>query len=269
MVLAARQGSNPRPAILAQLWGRAEGQGWLATAEPRAVVRVAHGHRSPVVIETARSLVEHLGRMGLRTELAEERAGVAEAVGVAGIALPELAVPAAWLDAFLLITVTGAGPHPDHRLGAVLDAQAEPLRRAGTKAAPGVLALEAHRLGASDLAIVCGEAGSEAWWLVSPSDVAAEMTVARAAGIDPRNLPLFRTLAVHESLPEGVAIDGDLPRLEGLVGSALAARVRRATWTARGVRAAVVRDAGMIRRNLGKVPNFIRRKLAARRPKAA
>jgi hypothetical protein len=45
--------------------------------------------------------------------------------------------------------------------------------------------------------------------------------------------------------------------------------VRRPLWAARGAGAAAVRDAAMIRRNLGKLPWFVRRKLAARRPKTA
>lgn len=268
-VLAARQGAASRPAALAQLWRRAEARGWFGSREPRAVVRVADRGRSALSLETARSLAEELTRRGMATELLEDRPVALETIGVTGVELPELTVPAAWLDAFLLVTVAVAGSDGDHRLGAILDAQAEPLRWAGTAAAPSVLALEAHRLGASDIAVVCGEDAGEAWWLVSPSDVAVEMTVARACGLEPRALPLLRRLAAHEVLPEEPAVEGDLPRLTGLVGSALAAHARRAGWTARATRAVVVRDAGMIRRNLGKVPNFIRRKLAARRPKTA
>lgn len=268
-VLAARQTGGARDAALTQLWRRVDARGWLATSELRVAVRIAEAHRSPLVAETARSLAEHLTRAGLKTELAEARPATMETVGVTGIALPELAIPADWLDAFLLITVTGAGSDRDHRLGAILDAQAEPLRWAGTQAAPAVLALEAHRLAASDLVVVCGEVGAEAWWLISPSDVAAEIAVARCCGLEPRALPLLQALATHESLPDAGPIDGELPRLRGLVGSALVAQLRRATWAARDTRAAMVRDARMIRRNLGKVPNFIRRKLAARRPKTA
>jgi hypothetical protein len=268
-VLGLRQADTAREAALARLCDRVESRGWLATTEPRVVVRVAEAHRSPVVVETAWSLVERFTRAGLPTELLDGPPAIPETIGVTGVMLPELRVPAAWLDAFLLVTVTGAGPHPDHRLGAILVAQTEPLRWAGTDGPPTSLALEAHRLGASDLVVVCGEAGSEAWWLVSPSDVAAEIALARVCGIDGRMLPLVEALAAHGSVPSVGAIEGVLPRLGGLVGSRLAARMRRPIWAAHGAGAAAVRDAAMIRRNLGKLPGFVRRKLAARRPKSA
>jgi hypothetical protein len=70
-------------------------------------------------------------------------------------------------------------------------------------------------------------------------------------------------------VPAVGGIEGALPRLGGLVGSGLAARMRRPLWAARGASAAAVRDAAMIRRNLGKLPGFVRRKLAARRPRSA
>lgn len=268
-VLAARQAGADPEAALAQLWERVAARGWLATAEPRVVVRVADARRSPLVVQTARSLVDRLARAGLRAELLDGRPAALETVGVAGVALPEVQVPAAWLDAFLLVTVTGVGPDPDHRLGAVLAAQSEPLRWAGTQGPPTALALEGHRLGASDLVVLCGEVAGEGWWMVSPSDVAAEIALARVCGIDGSTLPLMRALAAHEALPNVGPIDGVLPRLQGLAASALSARVRQPLWAARGVGAAAVRDAAMIRRNLGKVPGFVRRKLAARRPKTA
>jgi hypothetical protein len=269
MVLAARQADASRAEALARLWGRVAGQGWLATNEPRVVVRVADAHRSPLVLETARSLVERFRNAGLPAELLDGRPPALEKVGVTGIALTELRVPAVWLDAFLLATVTGCGPDRDQRLGAILSAQSEPLRWAGTEGSPTVLALEAHRLGASDLVVVCGEVADEAWWIVSPSDVAAEIALARVCGVDGRTLPLIRALAAHELLPSVSAIESALPRLHGLMGSGFAARARRLLWAARGTRAAAVRDAVMIRRNLGKLPGFVRRKLAARRPKTA
>jgi hypothetical protein len=268
-VLGARQADATREAALARLWDRLAVRGWLATTEPRVLVRVAEAHRSPLVAETARSLVGRFTRAGVASELIDGRPEHLDAVGVTGIVLPELRVPAAWLDAFVLVTVTGAGPDPDHRLGAILAAQAEPLRWAGTEGSPTALVLEGHRLGASDLVVVCGDAGGEAWWLASPSDVAVEIALARVSGIDGRTLPLVRALAAHESIPPVGAIEGALPRLDGLVGSGLTAGVRRPLWAARGAGAAAVRDAAMIRRNLGKLPGFVRRKLAARRPKSA
>jgi hypothetical protein len=268
-VLGARQNEAARETALARLWDRVAERGWLTTAEPRVVVRVADGHRSPLAVETARSLVERLAGMGVPADLVDGRPAALESVGVAGILLPELHVPAAWLDAFMFVTVTGAGPDPDHRLGAILAAQAEPLRWAGTDGPPTTVALEAHRLGASDLAVVCGDAEGDAWWLVSPSDLAVEIALARACGVDGGTLPLIRALAAHESVPAVGGIEGALPRLGGLVGSGLSARMRRPLWAARGASAAAVRDAAMIRRNLGKLPGFVRRKLAARRPRSA
>lgn len=266
-LLAARANGEAREGALPQLWERVDARGWLATSEPRIVVRVAEAHRSPLVADTARSLAEHLRPTGIEVQLVETRPPTPETIGVNGIVLPELTIPTEWLGAFSLITVTGVGPDRDHRLGAILDAQAEPLRWVGMQASPTTLALEAHRLGASDLVVACGEAGTEAWWLVGPSDVAMELAVAGCCGLEPDALPVVRALEAHELLPRRATIDGDPPRLHGLVGSALDAKLRRAIRAADGARAAAVRDSRMIRRNLGKVPNFIRRKLAARRPK--
>ncbi len=93
-VLGARQADATREVALAQLWDRLAARGWLATTEPRVVVRVAEAHRSPLVVETARSLVERFTRAGLAAELIDGRPERLDAVGVTGIALPELRVPA-------------------------------------------------------------------------------------------------------------------------------------------------------------------------------
>lgn len=278
-VLRWRQDSWPRERALRELWGQLRQRNWVNPSAPRVVVRVGQGWCTPVVTETAASL----GNI-LRTWLPEVEVRVldaplrateaGQAIRVAGIRTPELIVPMDWFDSFFLVTVTGIGPDPLGRVHGVLGAQAEPLRQLGNDIAPEALLCEAHRLAASDLVIACGtldrnDESSEAWWIVSSSDVAADVVISRACGVAPGQLPVLRAFATHEVLPTVAEIGSDPPDLTGIPAPALSARVR-ATWAGMTVAGrALVRDVQTIGQNLRKVPNFVRRKMAARRGRAA
>ena len=178
-------------------------------------------------------------------------------------------VPKFWFESFALITVAAAHPDPGARLAAGLDAQTDSLRRLGNRQPPQALIYEAHRLAPSDLVVVCGHArwndpGSDGWWLVGRNDVGAEHTVASAAGIDATRLPALRALACHEVLPPPPQLTGSLPELHGYLAPEWQMRVLAARSGADNLRRAVAHDVVMVRRNLGKVPHFLRRRLAAR-----
>lgn len=260
---------------LEELWARAEGFGWLAGARPRVVIQTGPGAASGVA-----GTVESLAGF-LREEVGVERielldlAGVcassslpalevsaADAAHVVGIAEPVVAVPRLWLEPFFLATVTGVTRDPAGRLSCVLQAQSQALRRAGFGARRRSLVYEAHRLGGSDLAVVCGGSGAEAWWLASPSDVALDRVVAHAAGLDPRTLPDLAALARHELAPP-VALVGELSGLRGLAAPAWLARVATARESLGAAVRFAVHDARAVRRNLGRVPHAVRRRLPA------
>ena len=272
------------------LWLRLAANGWMPTRVPSVTIQVTQAQRSPQVVETVRSLSSYLGE-----HLPEVPAYLIDAAGSGGQAplglpLPTalaaplrvggvaarrgLTVPAFWFEATYVITVAAAHPHPAVRLAAALAAQAEPLVALQKLYSLDVLMYEAHRLAASDLAIVCGSAcwnepASGQWWAAGTSDVGLDQVVAAAAGLRAADLPAFRALRQHECVSTRVGIDGELPRLLRYAGSSLRGRggaVRSALSTRRG---ALVHDLGVIRSNLHKIPGFVRRRLAARRSRAA
>jgi hypothetical protein len=272
----------------AGLWGRISDLGWLPESA-RVVLQIGPRDRSPLVVATAASLARFLRERQpqARIELLDPASryaqwtaeGVAsigdgEAIRVSGIATTELAIPRLWFEGFTLITVAHCVPCPRTRLAGILDAQAEPLRRLRNRHDDAVLAYEAHRLAPSDLVVACGtkrwgDRTSDRWWVVGPSDAGVECTVAAAAGVSPARLPLLRALARHERTPAVEPLGESLPVLDGYLASAwrVSANTARAhvARTARGA----VRDAIVVRRNLGKIPGFVRRKLASRARGAA
>jgi hypothetical protein len=262
----------------AGLWERIAELGWLPDSR-RYVLQVAHRGRSSVAAESARSLVRFLceHRPNARVEVLHpeghpvEWAGLpvsaigdGEAIVLTGVAASELAVPSLWFEAYTLVTVAEPIPCRRSRLACVLDAQAEPLQRLGNRYAAAVLAYEAHRLAPSDLVVACGNAAGERWWSVGPSDVAVESVVGSAAGTVEHRLPLVRAIGCHERLPSAQCLGEALPALAGRLASPWSvygnAAFERCAGTARGV----ARDAAAIRRNLGKIPGFVRRRLASR-----
>lgn len=277
--LIVTQGAMPRAAALRQLTGRIAARGWLDGAADRAVLQIGAAGRSELAVETARVLAVSLRERfpslqldvldaaeqstawhGVRP-LAIDRDDAVEVHGPGGVSLQ---VPSLWLGSFHLITVAAVHPDRRWRLGAVLAAQAEILARLNPGVPGSVLLAEAHRLGASDLAIACATHATDGdWWVASPSDVLVEATVARAAGIDPREMPSIRTIARHELLDSCEAM-ADAPSLSGVAKRGWTATVLAAREHGVAAGRRTLEDVGRASRNLRKVPQALRRRLAAR-----
>lgn len=264
-------------------WQGIASRGWLPE-RGRVVVQLGQQARTPQLLATAQALVRYLAetRPALAIQVldpgavADDWAGHpaesiadGETLRVAGIAAPELRVPRLWFQSYALITLAGCAPSASARLGAVLEAQAEPLCRTGNQARRTVLAYEAHRLAPSDLCIVCGVARAggrvESWWAASPSDVALEQRLAGAAGLRSDRLPLLRFIARHELVPHPHGGADDLPRLADTCAASWLVATTQAGERARDALAYVRRDAAAVARTLGKVPAALRRRLASRR----
>ena len=269
----------PRAAVLRQFAQAVAARGWLEGATGRAVLHVGTSGRSELAVETACALatalregspslhldvldpVQEGGEWNGFPRLAVERDDTVEVQGPRGISVK---VPLLWFGSFLLVTVAAVHPDRRWRVGGVLQAQAEILAHLNPGVPRSVLLAEAHLLGASDLAVACDSHPARGdWWVASPSDVLVEAAVARAAGIDPREMPSLRTIARHEVL-ESWDPAADLPRRPGLARAAWAAAVldARERGAAAGRRA--LEDVGRVSRNLRKVPQALRRRLAAR-----
>ena len=272
-LLIASQGGQPLAAALHDTIEQIAALGWLnVDACARTLLHVAARGRSTLVAETARALAAHLrGRVrasqaavldlvdptaaweGLpRLDLSPETA-----ITVRGRRGATVKVPPQYFESWFVITVATVHADPRWRVSGVLAAQAEVLERLDPGAPRERLLVEAHRLGASDLAIACGTTGEgEAWWAFSPSDVLVESAIAGAAGIAPRDLPSIRTIAQHE-LIDG----GELPGVDAgpMLAEMLAVRERTkaAMWRTR-------EDVERIARTLRKVPHALRRRSAAR-----
>lgn len=279
-LLTLEQDGHDRAARLRDLTGRIDGLGWLDGVVERAVIHIGRSGRSPLAVETARAVAAALGDQApaLRIEVLDlagqgngrlgfpsMRLDRDDAVSVRGPRGVSLHVPRLWFEPFFLVTVAAVHPDRRWRIGGVLQAQAEVLTSLNPGAPAGLLLAEAHRLGASDLAIACGAHGTRGdWWIVSPSDVLVEGAVARAAGLDPRELPGVRAIARHEVLASWEA-EHDAPDLRGVASGALAATILAARERSAAAGRRTVEDVGLVARNLRKVPQALRRRLASRR----
>jgi hypothetical protein len=270
---------GPRPIGLDALWEEVRRRSWIVPSAPRIVIQVDQQRRSPLVVETARSLAAFVGglapsaRVEIADAAAEERpsraADVESAVTVAGMVAHSLRLPAWWFESCVVITVAGVEPDAVTRLSSALDAQAEPLRALNPLTPLATLAYEAHRLFASDLVVACAtcrrdDPSSDACWFVSPNDVAVEMALARSSGGDPAEMPSLKMIAQHEILPH-VALEQAIPMLSGYVAPAWQAKVHAARNRIATTRHAIVQDVVAVRRNLRRIPPAIRRRLAARK----
>ena len=267
-VVTMSKGGAPRAAAVRELIHRAADCGWLARIDGRVVVQVGAAGRSAAIVETAQAVAGALRESGadwvVEVRDAEPAAAAEACVDLQGQGGARVRVPRAWFEPFFLITV--AAPHPDRRwrIAASLRAQADTLMACNPGVPAAMLLAEAHRLGGADLAIVCGKhrtAGE--WWGASSSAVQLEGAVARAAGLRPAALPAIAVIARHELLEpwdETVALPDllDVPR--GAAGAALGAARERATGASRRA----IEDGARIVRNLRKVPQALRRRLAAR-----
>jgi hypothetical protein len=278
-LLTVAEHGTPRAAALRQLLARAASLGWLDGATARAVLHVGTCGRSALAAETAQALAALLRERApsLRLEVLDPAesegewnafprlpVGRHDTVQVEGARGILLRVPRLWFERFFLSTVVAVHPDRRWRIGGVLQAQAEILAYLNPGLASSVLLSEAHRLGASDLAIACGSHPAEgAWWVASPRDVLVEGAMARAAGIDPRALPSIRTIARHELLEAWEGAGG--PELPGVARGAAAATVLAAREQGATAVRRTLEDARRVGRNLRKVPQAVRRRLAARR----
>jgi len=284
-VLCGLARSTNLQACLAGLWQQADQLRWFSASPSRIIIQVGQAFRPALALDTAASLaafladripqcaIEILDTAARPDEwpgLARREVRAEDALFVSGVAATEgLLVPGFWFESFALITVAAAHPDPHTRFAAVLDAQADSLRRLPNGHPWQTLVYEAHRLAPSDLVVVCGHArwndiGSEAWWVVGREDLRVEQAVATAAGIEVPQLPALRAMARHEVLPPAPRLTGSLPELKGYLAPQWQARVLAARSGADGLRRGVAHDLRMARRNLGKVPHFVRRQLAAR-----
>lgn len=276
--------------LLSELWEQIEELGWFDHEAPRALVQIGQGCRSSLALETVRSLAsflrERVPQVPVHVVDAAARAGdwdgfelydlaTNEALCIAAVAAKRgLRVPTLWLESSFLITVAGAHPDPATRLAAVLDAQADPLRILGNHYTPEVLTYEAHRLAASNLSIACGFANwgdpaSERWWAASPNDVAVDQVIATMAGADYLELPLLRSLTRHETFATRAELRGSLPFLTAYLAPIWATRAAAACSRLRAFGHGVGDDLVTARRTVRKMPDFIRRRLAARKRRAA
>src|SRR4029453_4596489 len=96
-----------------------------------------------------------------------------------------------------------------------------------------------------------------------PNDGLVAGSGARAAGTDPRDLPGIRTIARHE-LVESWEATAPAPELSGLAHGAGTARVLAAREQGMTAVRRTLEDARLVSRNLRKVPQALRRRLAAR-----
>jgi len=249
----------------------------------RIVIQIGQRWRSTLSLETALSLAQFLVQRAphTRIEIFDPAAGgseweafaVCDVVTEAPVCLADRATPAGlrvpvlWFESYFLVTVATVGPLRAGRFSGILDAQADPLRQLGNTQPPEVLSYEAHRLARSDLAIACGyvprgEPAAEPWWAVSPSDVAVDQVVARAAGRAPETLPHMHWLANHEVLAPAPEMLGHLPRLPRYAPSVWQARTRLVRLKASTSWHMMVRDMRMVHRNLHRIPHFVRRRVA-------
>jgi hypothetical protein len=274
--MARREAGQARHG-LDELWTRVESRGWFAGAKPRVVVQVvAGGACDPrLVADTVRGLGTFLRtRIGVGqleildlegcdwSPLHTLSVSPADSLTVTGVAEPLVTLPSLWFEALFLITVVGIDTDPAARLRGVLAAQAEPLRATGWRSSRASRVYEAHRLASSDLAVACGAARGRAWWLASTSDVAVDRAVAHAAGLDPATLPDLRAIARHEVLPT-LALVEELPGLRGLAAPAWRARLAAARDGLASAGRFAAHDVHAVRRNIGRVPHAVRRRLPA------
>lgn len=243
---------------LTALWPEAARRGWLQANGRAVVIQVGRRHRTAAVTETARMLAGVLAERSAGARIDPPHDGT---VRVVGVAMPRgVTVPKLWFEPVFLVTVCGVGPDGFGRLAGPLVAQSEALAALNPHASPPALVYEAHRLAASDLVVACGEG----WCALATSDVALEQALAGAAGIAWEELPYLRTIARHELLPPPGRLAGELPDLRRHLGPAWRAQLAAVAAAVRGTARGIAEDVVAVRRNLGRIPHAVRRRLPAR-----
>lgn len=278
--------AHERKSAPGQIWDRLEREGWLALPghQPHVVIQVGQAARSPAVIATGRSLASRLAKLapGTRIEVLDQAAAPGdwgalavrhivseERLRVRAVSVPQgLVLPQLWFESFVLITVTEASSSATSRIASVLAAQAEPLSQLRNIGVPAAFIYEAHRLAASDLAIVCGtmhpsHGASGNFWAASTSDTALEQAILAAGGITPEDsAPHFQELLRHELPPPSPRVEGDLPTLRHLTAPAWEIRREVLTSKVRNSSHVFAQDMRTLQGNLHKIPAFVRRRVA-------
>ncbi|MCJ7532471.1 MAG: hypothetical protein MUO64_15755 [Anaerolineales bacterium] len=234
---------------LNELWEQILKQNWLGSLDIPVVVRAAGKWFSPLVEQTASSLVQYLNEKAFYQKVKYYRPG--SGFRTMSLDLPNprsldenkeitfrvsscclndgVHVAEDWLSPFFLITITGMGP--DHYLGvsSILDAQAEMVTvPPDYKRAMRLETIyETHHLFRSDVCVVCGsisrkDAKRGAFWAMSNNDILLEVALAKSAGLSPQRLPQINALSRHEVIDwENVQFNGELPQLLGYTASGL------------------------------------------------
>lgn len=271
-------------AALVALWDRLEREGWFqALSEPRRVViQVGQANRSEALLHTVRSLATRIASVNARVEIVDPTASAdcwtgwpvrhletEDTVRVSAIAVPHgLVVPRLWFESFALVTVGTVSPSATSRVASIMEAQADPLIQLGNRSVPRAMVYEAHRLAASDLAVVCCSAekppgaSDRTYWAASTSDTALEQVILRAAGIESTTAPHFRELLRHELAPPPPQVEGALPGLQHMVAPTWL--VQRATMRSniQSTSQMLSQDMRNLQGNLHKIPAFLRRRVA-------
>ena len=266
-----------------KLWAEMTRRGWLPSAF-RAVIQLEPGANPGLVLATARSLVDFLRQRSPSTSISllasgglseEEKSrcaggvwleiGLDENHTLASPCLPDgVRVPALWLQSFCLITISSPGPDRRQRISGPLLAQAMLLRRnnAGRLYA-SELACEAHRLASSDLGIVCGSNPDDRQvWMVSTDDVALELAVERAAGLQAGTLPMLKCLAQHQIVDvNGAEIEGQIPDWRSLATPTWQFILVSSLYAVARFSADLGRDLRLVEDNWWRVPRFLRKRL--------
>jgi hypothetical protein len=228
------------------------------------VVQAGPAGAPAIVARTADAIVAAAARRWPQARVLRAPAA-GETVRLGSPVLPGgVRVPASWLGSFTSITVSGVVADAGLRMAAVLAAQAGPLLAANPGAPSTALAYEAHRLGASDLCIACGNhPDGRAWWLAG-SDLALETALAAAAGIDPRRLPAIAFLLRHETVTLApVTVPAVVPSLAGQIAPAWRARLAGVRAAARAGANRLSEDARLAVANIYRTPEFLRRRLSS------
>ncbi len=243
------------------LVGRIAALGWLDDAVGRVVLQAGGLGRPSSSSGAAEGLAEALrGRVpALEIESPED---VPDAIAIQGLGGAVVRVPRRWFEPFFLIVGVAVRPDRRWRIGGALQAQAAMLARLNPDLAAARVLAEAHRLNAADLVVAYGADGG--WWAASQSAVQLDGALAHAAGLDPQALPAIREIARHEVLEPFEMAAALIPELTDIAAGAAGAFFDATRDRAAGAAHRAVEDAGRVSRNLRKVPQALRRRLAAR-----
>jgi hypothetical protein len=234
---------------LDELWGEILRQNWLESLDIHVVVRAARKWFSPLIEQTAYSLVQYLNENASyqrakycgpgsnlwithpdfrNTRSVEEK--IELNFRTASCCLRNgVPVTEDWLTPFFLVTVTGLGPDNYLRFSSILDAQAEmvALHPDHKRAMRLEMIYETHHLFRSDVCVVCGlishhDIKQGTFWAMSNNDILLEVTLAKAAGLSPQSLTQICALSKHEMIDwEDVQLNGESLNLVGYTGSGL------------------------------------------------